>query len=62
VTLFPLMSDPEVAEAIDRLDRLVEKLGRDPRPVSRGLAEHHRCALDEARTERERQLDAVRLP
>jgi hypothetical protein len=40
-----MLDDRELAEAIDRLERLVAKLGRETTEISRGLGLHYRAAL-----------------
>jgi hypothetical protein len=55
VSVFKMLSDAELTEAIDRLSRLVEKLGRAGTWIAREQAAHYRAALDEAQAERERR-------
>lgn len=54
IGVFALLDSRELAEAIDRLSRLVDKLARDG--VTQG--EHYRVALQEAQAEQTRRQAA----
>lgn len=55
MTLLPFLSDAELAETIDRLNRLLERLDRDPSANAAALGLHYATVLDEAEAELEKR-------
>lgn len=55
MTLFEMLDDRELAEAIDRLSRQIEKVDRDASPIATVRGLHLQSALDEALDERDRR-------
>ncbi len=55
MTVFKMLDDRELGEAVERLSRRLEKLDRDPTPRALSEGCYVQQALDEALAERDRR-------